>query len=252
LLHSGAAGHTLSGSNEMSRQERFREEYRRRRPGWRDSLVIYRSIVAGHVGPCTRVLDLGCGHASWLAAELAPARFAAGLDCDLAGLRRNLAQPNRVAATAERLPFRDGAFDLVVSAWLLEHVERPAEMLAEARRVLCPGGRLVFLTPNAWNYNVWLIRLVPNRLHHRLVRRLYDREEGDTYPVRYRLNSPRRLGRVMAEAGFHRSELVLNGDPTYVGLNRPLFAAACALERLLELGPLARARVHLIGVYERS
>jgi SAM-dependent methyltransferase len=135
---------------------------------------------------------------------------------------------------------------------VLEHLAEPAQVLAEVRRVLVPGGRFVFLTPNAWNYNVWLIRLVPHRMRDWLARRLYGRQEGDTYPVRYRLNSVPRLERAMRRVGFHRSELVLNGDPTYVGLNRVLFEAACGLERLLDFGPLAGARVHLIGVYERG
>lgn len=235
----------------MSRQERFRARYRQLRPGWRDSLTLYRELVAVQARPGFRVLDLGCGHADWLTPELERARLSVGVDVDLAALRRRQGHRVRVAADAERLPFRDGAFDVAVSAWLFEHLERPAEVLAELRRVLRPGGRLVFLTPNAWNYNIWLIRLVPNRLHGLLTRRLYGRLENDTYPVRYRLNSPRRLRCALSAAGFQPRELLLNGDPTYVGLNRPLFAAARVLERLLDLGPLRRARVHLIGVYER-
>jgi SAM-dependent methyltransferase len=233
------------------RQERYRAEYRRLRPGWSDSLVLYRSIVAEHVRPGCSVLDLGCGHAEWLAAELAPARLTVGADADLGALRRSRAPLHRVAAWAERLPFRAGSFDVVVTAFVFEHLERPADALAEIRRVLRPGGHLVFLTPNAWNYNVWLIRLVPNRLHGLFTRRLYARQEGDTYPVRYRLNSPRRLARALDATGFGCRRLEFNGDPTYVSFNRPLFALARAVERLLDLGPLRRARVHLVGVARR-
>lgn len=135
------------------------------RPDWLDSLVLYRSAVARHLPDGGSVLDLGCGHASWLAPELAAADVVVGADTDLHALRRNRALRHRVAARAEGLPFGAGTFDLVVSAFVLEHVERPAEALAEVHRVLRSGGHLVFLTPNAWNYNVWLIRLVPNRLH---------------------------------------------------------------------------------------
>jgi SAM-dependent methyltransferase len=50
-----------------------------------------------------------------------------------------------VSARAEDLPFADGAFDTVVSTLVLCTVEDPARALAEARRVLRPGGRLLFI-----------------------------------------------------------------------------------------------------------
>lgn len=50
-----------------------------------------------------------------------------------------------ISAPAEELPFDDGDFDTVVSTLVLCTVEDPERALAEARRVLAPGGRLLFL-----------------------------------------------------------------------------------------------------------
>jgi ubiquinone/menaquinone biosynthesis C-methylase UbiE len=50
-----------------------------------------------------------------------------------------------VSARAEALPFPDASFDTVVSTLVLCTVEDPAAALAEARRVLRPGGRLLFI-----------------------------------------------------------------------------------------------------------
>ncbi|MBO0682384.1 MAG: methyltransferase domain-containing protein [Candidatus Dormibacteraeota bacterium] len=236
----------------IARQERYRQEYAQLRPGWRDSLRLYRDLVGGNLPAGGRVLDLGCGHANWLSPELAGAGLAAGLDPDLDALRRNTSHPDRVVGLADHLPFADGSFDLVVNAWVFEHLERPEPAVREMARVLRPGGRLVFLTPNAWNYNVWLIRAVPNRLHDHFTRRLYGRDEHDTYSVRYRLNTARRLRQVLGAAGFRRSRLIVNPDPTYLSFGRHTFALARALERLHDLGPLRRARVHLLGVYEKA
>jgi SAM-dependent methyltransferase len=47
---------------------------------------------------------------------------------------------------AQELPFDDGAFDTVVAAWMLYHVPDVNRALAEAARVLAPGGRLVAVT----------------------------------------------------------------------------------------------------------
>lgn len=45
----------------------------------------------------------------------------------------------------EAIPFGDGAFDTVVCTYTLCSVDNPGQVLAEMRRVLKPGGRLLFL-----------------------------------------------------------------------------------------------------------
>jgi ubiquinone/menaquinone biosynthesis C-methylase UbiE len=48
-------------------------------------------------------------------------------------------------ASAEELPFEDGSFDVLVSTLVLCGVDDPSRALGEARRVLRPGGRLLFI-----------------------------------------------------------------------------------------------------------
>ena len=55
------------------------------------------------------------------------------------------AQARVVIAPAEDLPFPDGAFDTVVTTLVLCTVTDPERALAEIRRVLRPGGRLLFM-----------------------------------------------------------------------------------------------------------
>lgn len=94
-----------------------------------------------------RALDVGAGTGALLA-RLAAARPAlAAVAVDLApGMcaAARTAVPRAAVATAdaEALPFRGGAFDLVVSTSTLQWLPRLAPALAEARRVLAPGGVL--------------------------------------------------------------------------------------------------------------
>jgi ubiquinone/menaquinone biosynthesis C-methylase UbiE len=64
-------------------------------------------------------------------------------------LERRLRAQGRAAevipATAESLPFPDASFDAVVTTLVLCMVQRQADALSEVRRVLRPGGKLVFL-----------------------------------------------------------------------------------------------------------
>jgi SAM-dependent methyltransferase len=238
-------------SRPESRQQYFRRLYRRHHPGWQSAPALYRSLIADRVSSTTRLLDIGCGSSSFMAEVYARTPHTYGVDLDAEGLARNTVIAHTSVAGAEDLPFADASFDLVVLCWVIEHLEDPVRAFREIHRVLRTGGSVIFLTPNVWNYNVWFIRVVPNAVHDFFTRRLYRRAPDSTFPTRYRLNSRRRLERTLGRMGFEREQLLLNGDPTYLAFNRPLFALACAAERLLDLRPLQRFRVHIIGVYRK-
>ena len=48
------------------------------------------------------------------------------------------------------VPLADGSVDVLTSFTVLEHVHDERETLAEFRRLLNPGGRLVLTVPNKW------------------------------------------------------------------------------------------------------
>ena len=235
----------------MNRQEFYRQQYGLRKPGWRHSLYIFREVMDRYVTATTHVLDVGCGHADFLAPVYSRTPLTVGLDPDRLALSKNHTVRQRVSGFAGAIPFANACFDVVTSAWLCEHLQDPVRAFREMHRVMKPGGHVIFLTPNAWNYNTWLIRLTPNRLHDLLSRRLHGRQANDTYPVRYKFNTGRTIESALCSIGFNRTEMIYHGDPTYISFNRPLFELACAIERMLDLPLLQGARVHLIGVYQK-
>lgn len=113
-----------------------------------------RESQAGLLGDLAgrQVLEVGCGAAScsrWLAAQGAePVAFDLShgmLREAQAGSRRTGLSVPLVQADAERLPFRDGSFDLATTAFgAVPFVADPGAVMREVHRVLRPGGRWVF------------------------------------------------------------------------------------------------------------
>lgn len=139
--------------------------------------------VAIHLPPSARVLDLGCGPGSFLdvAAENRPDIHGVGIDIasrQIEFARQNV--ENRHAGRIEflqlrggedALPFEDASFDVVTSIEVIEHIHPflAMRMLAEARRILKPGGKLVVTTPNyrsLWPLIEWMLeKLSPVKYH---------------------------------------------------------------------------------------
>jgi ubiquinone/menaquinone biosynthesis C-methylase UbiE len=99
--------------------------------------------------PTDRALDVGCGTGALLRrlSESHPAAQLSGVDPVpemLAVARRRLpADVELREGWAERLPFADEQFDVVVSCNMFHYIQRPVDALHEMRRVLRPGGRLI-------------------------------------------------------------------------------------------------------------
>ena len=93
-----------------------------------------------------RVLDVACGPGALLATLAPRVRRTVGLDLTPAMLQlARAAAPKAwcVRGAAERLPFDDGAFSLVVCTWAFHHFASPPRVLREMTRVCAPGGRVV-------------------------------------------------------------------------------------------------------------
>jgi len=98
-----------------------------------------------------RILDVGCGLGLYVKQFRTCSSDVWGVDVDpekVAEASRDL--PNISEAPAEALPFPDGSFDVVLLHEVLEHVKDDRQAVAEACRVLRPGGRVVVFVPNRW------------------------------------------------------------------------------------------------------
>jgi len=113
-----------------------------------DRIPLFREWVGG---PGLRVLDLGCRDGALTSAYL-DGNDVVGVDVDRTALARAAERGIETAWADldEPLPLEDASFDVVVVAEVLEHLRLPDRALAEARRVLRPGGVLVGSVPNGF------------------------------------------------------------------------------------------------------
>jgi 2-polyprenyl-6-hydroxyphenyl methylase/3-demethylubiquinone-9 3-methyltransferase len=128
------------------------------------------------------LLDVGCGGGF-------VSNFMAARSYDVTGLdqsKQSLCVARRhdvsgrvryLHGDAYNLPFADGSFRVVCAMDVLEHVEDPARCIAEASRVLAPGGLLFFQTynrtPLAYVLFVWGVNRTPGAARNTHVYRLF-------------------------------------------------------------------------------
>ncbi|WP_427922629.1 class I SAM-dependent methyltransferase [Streptomyces sp. cg40] len=91
------------------------------------------------------ILDIACGTGIVTGRLLRPERTVVGVDRSpgMLGLAGRRVPGGVVRGDATRLPFAPDAVDAVVIVWLLHLLPDPAPVLAEAARVLRPGGVLI-------------------------------------------------------------------------------------------------------------
>jgi SAM-dependent methyltransferase len=111
------------------------------------------SRALGHLLPPLRVADIGCGEgyltieaSRWASRVIAVDRSEAVLNKARAlATRRRVKNVIWKRGELERLPLKDGSVDVALLSQALHHAPDPARALAEAARVVVPGGRVLLL-----------------------------------------------------------------------------------------------------------
>lgn len=144
------------------RQDPFAELKRQQQAMWASfgPTALFTTPVAGHVvrfagiAKGETVLDVGCGTGVLAISAARLGARVSGLDLtpELIEQARENADIARLTGIdwtqgdAEELPYPDASFDVVASQFGHMFAPRPAVVVAEMRRVLKPGGRVVFAT----------------------------------------------------------------------------------------------------------
>jgi len=211
------------------------------------------AAVGQHITRDSVVLDAGCSRGEQDLPSILRGRQVVGCDVDMAGLRANVLERDRVAASLDALPFASNGFDVIASKWVVEHLDAPVTVFQEWWRVLRPGGVAAILTPNVGSMFGFISRSIPPRFKQWAKERLFGGLKEDTFPTRYAANTPAQLDAAMRTAGFVPLEFhMLAGMWSFFIFNGVLARLVRAAERAqTHLPGLRNLSAHMLGVWQK-
>jgi SAM-dependent methyltransferase len=194
---------------------------------------VFEREIAQALRPEHTLLDAGCGATvPVLGTYRGKAKHLIGVD--LVNFDGNLEGIELHTCDLASIPVASGSVDLIISRSVLEHVTDPAKVYAEMHRLLRPGGRFIFLTPNLWDYGSLVARIIPNRFHPWIVSHTEGRAEHDVFPVVYRTNTRAAVQCWARGGGFEVTSLRYLGQyPSYFMFNGALFLLATGYEKVI-------------------
>ena len=231
-------------------------------PGLKNSQYAYGKVLSRLVTSEADWLDLGCGHQlfpdwmpDWAEQEaqiMDRANSVTGIDLDDSAIRRHKHITRRVVGDLHRLPFKNASFHLVTANVVVEHIADPALLLAEAHRVLHPGGLFLFHTPNFLSYGTLAAAFLPQSWKNRLALLLQGRKEEDVYPTFYRINTRRAILKFAKQSGFTLLELRMAESSAQTFMLGPVVALELLLIRILRWKMFQHYRTNIIAILRKD
>jgi SAM-dependent methyltransferase len=189
--------------------------------------------VRSHLMTSHTLLDAGCGRTAPVLQGFR-GQAARLIGIDEVEFTTQLPGVETYNANLARTGLPDGCVDVIMARSVVEHLDDPTRVFTEFHRILRPGGVVVFLTANLWDYASLIAAAVPNRLHPWIVSRTEGRKEFDVFPTRYRANTRAAIHRHASASGLSVEKLEYLGQyPSYLMFNGPLFLLGTYYEKLI-------------------
>jgi ubiquinone/menaquinone biosynthesis C-methylase UbiE len=192
----------------------------------------YREEIRNYLKPTMRLLDAGCGRNYEFTREFVN-NVQTAVGVDITELKTGVDGICGVRGDLQSLPFKDNAFDLVISMSVLEHLSKPESVFGEFSRVLKRDGLVILQTPNKYDYVSLIAKMTPFRFHQWILLRLLHRKEEDTFPTFFRANTKKQITALLEKAHIAPLKTSLfNQYPAYLMFSSILFRVGIVYERI--------------------
>lgn len=173
------------------------------------NMSVYHDLIAKSVEPGMTVLDVGCGRGliasyPWQNHEKIKLW---GIDPDPTAAENPHLESFTLLTDDPNWKIPSGSVDLAVARYVLEHVEDPIAFFRNLSRVLKPGGKFIFLTPNRWHPAMIASHWLPYGLKQQILELTKRADPQDVFPTCYLLNSARAVKQAVQRCGLEASEL---------------------------------------------
>ena len=209
-----------------------------------DGTVAFYARVTALLTPDMSLVDFGCGRGAQAEDTVAyrrnlrtfrgRVRRVIGVDIDRVGMDNPTIDEFRLLAPGGMWPIESSSVDLVFSDCVVEHLPAPDLFFGEAVRVLRKGGYLCLRTPNVWGYAAMAARLVPERLHKKVLRHAQPRRlEDDIFPTFYRCNSLAKLNGQLFKYGLDGIAYGYEAEPSYLNFAAVAYKMGVLIHKFL-------------------
>lgn len=188
--------------------------------------MTFEKTVSRHLPAGGVLLDAGCGRSAPVLRKFS-GQASRLIGVDVVEPTGELSGVEYHCCDLTDIPVQADSVDVVMARSVMEHLDDPLRVYREFSRVLKPGGKLIFLTANLWDYVSLIAAVVPNRLHPWIVRVTEGRDEQDTFPTRFRSNTSRSIRRWGRESGLRIIDFEYLGQhPSYLQFFAPAYLLA--------------------------
>ncbi len=208
-----------------------------------DGTIAFYTRVNALLQSTMTLLDIGCGRGALADDPIAyrkslrifqgKVQRVIGADINQDAAANPYIDEFRLLNPSRPWPFENNCAHMILSDSVIEHLERPEFFFAEAWRVLKDGGFLCFRTPNLWSYPALFGRLIPNRQHVTLLKKVKRQVNAlDIFPTYYRANTVPRLRRLLRAQDFDPAVFGFPVEPSYLSFGRVPYILGTLYQKL--------------------
>lgn len=226
-------------------------------PATRPSLAYEMQEIMAYIDNCTshipKLLEVGCGTQSVVSRRLRESKRSIavhGLDIEAYALE-NKDVDEVYIANAEHMPFDDGAYDIVVSQYMLEHVHDYRKTLKEMARVVTKDGILVLRFPNPTSPEAIVTRLTPFWFHvffRKCIQKVIEAERK-TFPTTFSFKSVENVVKELKLHNFIEVNIAYFAETHYRFQRQPLLVQfVMHYANLLSMVSLDRLKSSVVAI----